>query len=94
MSSFSYVQKPPRVEAFRLFSDEEAMHTIAIPGWFMDAIQKGDITQSPDGSSVHIKTAVGTVEANVGDYILKDSHGMLYPMKAEVFESTYTKFEE
>lgn len=93
MSSFSYVQRPPRVEAFKLFSAEESLETIAIPGWFMDAVASGAVAQSPDGNSVYIRTAIGTVGANVGDYIVKDSTGMLYPYKAEVFEELYQKEE-
>lgn len=93
MSSFSYVQRPPRVEAFKLFSDEESLETIAIPQWFMAAVKSGDVAQSPDGKSVFIKTAMGTVGANVGDYIVKDSTGMLYPYKPEVFEELYQKEE-
>ena len=50
---------------------------------------------SPNGTKegrtyIHILTNIGTFEANIGDYILKDIiTGEFYPVNAEIFEQLY-----
>lgn len=38
-----------------------------------------------------IETLEGTMNADVGDYIIKGVHGEFYPCKPDIFEKTYEK---
>lgn len=42
---------------------------------------------------VFIKTLEGTMEASVGDYIIKGVNGEIYPCKPEIFGKTYDILE-
>ena len=39
--------------------------------------------------AVYIETLEGTMQANVGDYIIKGVKGEFYPCKPDIFEQTY-----
>ena len=39
---------------------------------------------------LEIKTLEGTMRAELGDYIIKDIQGELYPCKHDIFEATYS----
>lgn len=41
-----------------------------------------------------IYTLEGTMEANLGDWIIKGVKGELYPCKPDIFEATYEPVEE
>lgn len=41
-----------------------------------------------------IDTLEGTMEANVGDYIIKGIKGEFYPCKPDIFEQTYEELNE
>lgn len=42
----------------------------------------------------YIHTLEGTHRADVGDFIIKGIKGEFYPVKPDIFESTYEKVEE
>ena len=44
---------------------------------------------TPNGYKFSVDTLEGTMEANVGDYIIKGVKGEFYPCKPDVFEATY-----
>lgn len=44
---------------------------------------------TPNGYKFSVDTLEGTMEADVGDYIVKDNKGEFYPCKPDVFEATY-----
>lgn len=41
-----------------------------------------------DGN-ISIKTLEGTMQANVGDWLIKGVQGEMYPCKPDIFEATY-----
>lgn len=43
---------------------------------------------------LRIITLEGTMEANLGDWIIKGIKGELYPCKPDIFEATYEPVEE
>jgi hypothetical protein len=43
---------------------------------------------------VAIKTLEGTMDADVGDWIIKGVQGEFYPCKPDIFEATYEPAEE
>ena len=53
-------------------------------------------TQRSDGIVTHcsIKTLEGTMEANVGDYIICGVNGEFYPCKPDIFQKTYEADEK
>lgn len=44
--------------------------------------------------TIIIPTLEGDMTANVGDYIIRGTHGEYYPCKAEIFEANYEKVED
>ena len=52
--------------------------------------------QRSDGIVTHcyIKTLEGTMEANVGDYIICGVNGEFYPCKPDIFQKTYGAVEK
>lgn len=52
--------------------------------------------QRSDGVVIHcyIKTLEGTMEANVGDYIICGVNGEFYPCKPDIFQKTYEAVEK
>lgn len=41
----------------------------------------------------NIETLEGEMKAHVGDYIIRDVHGELYPCKPDIFSETYQKVD-
>lgn len=39
--------------------------------------------------SISIDTLEGSMEAEIGDYIIKGVHGEIYPCKPDIFHKTY-----
>ena len=83
-----YRNKPVEIEAFKLF--EEGM-----PYWFVDEIDKNKILINRvgrEGKNVcYINTLEGDMQADKGDYIIKDINGEIYPCKPDIFHKTYEK---
>ena len=48
----------------------------------------------PQMGVVCIDTLEGTMEANIGDWIIKGVQGEFYPCKPDIFEATYEKVSE
>lgn len=44
--------------------------------------------------SIFIDTLEGTMEAKMGDYIIKGVKGEFYPCKPDIFEDTYCEVDE
>jgi hypothetical protein len=49
---------------------------------------------TPNGYKFSVDTLEGTMEANIGDYIIKGVKGEFYPCKPDVFEATYDEYNE
>lgn len=48
----------------------------------------------PSQGIVKIPTLEGTMEASIGDYIIKGVNGEFYPCKPDIFNKTYEKVTE
>ena len=57
------------------------------PDWLSDAVTANKVTTHPDKAFIH--TLEGTMEASLGDWIIKGVKGELYPCKPDVFAETY-----
>ena len=86
-----YRKKPVEVDAYRYVVDPA-------PGWFRDALERGDVQYfgltRPPWSYVEIKTLEGWMRAHPGDYIIRGVAGELYPCKADIFRQTYEEVRE
>ena len=80
-----YRKKPVVVEAIQLRAGEQR-------GEFAQYVIDGRIRYTEDGT-VLIATLEGTMEAFVGDWIIRGVKGELYPCKADIFDMTYEKVE-
>ena len=89
-----YRKRPVVIEAFRF----EAQDKSDLPTWAKEALQNGRIVaNSQHGGNVRwaeIKTLVGVMTAELGDYIIKGVQGEFYPCKPDIFEATYEKVED
>lgn len=89
-----YIRKPEQIEAFVFATDAE----ILAPDWFSAAVNQEQIfidRNLVDGA-VHvygcsIKSNTGWLRAKLGDYIIKDSRGKIYPCKKSEFCTQYEK---
>lgn len=88
-----YRKRPVVIEAFiyegKSFDDYDDDYVI--PKWAVNAYKNGVIYFERAGVELKavIKTLEGNMIANVGDYIIKDANGELYPCKPDIFEKTY-----
>jgi len=76
-----FKRKPIVVEAFRWTIDE-------VPKWWEAA---GSMSINVANGSVFIPTPEGIHEAQVGDWIIRDIQGEIYPIKDDTFWKTYEK---
>jgi hypothetical protein len=79
-----YRKKPVVVEAMRLDKTSESFKAAYI---FLG--KNVDFAAAQDGALINISTLEGTMQARVGDYIIKGVHGEFYPCKPDIFEATY-----
>jgi hypothetical protein len=79
-----YRKKPVVIDAFCFGSEDE-------PDWFKYALMANKITNHPDRLLVH--TLEGTMNAVVGDWIIRGTKGELYPCKPDIFAEIYEALE-
>lgn len=76
-----YRRKPIVFEAIQL--TDNVAHNREVAKWCgADSWQYGS-------KAIAIQTLEGTMNAEVGDYIIKGVKGEFYPVKADIFEATY-----
>lgn len=62
------------------------------PDWFTDAVTHGLIKLFADrGCRIH--TTSGLQMAQVGDFIVRGTHGEIYPVEREIFHTIYEPVE-
>lgn len=74
-----YRKKPVVIEAIQFTDNAEEIIKWA----------DGDIIKTEYPTALSIETAEGTMEAHVGDYIIKGVEGEIYPCSPSVFKKTY-----
>lgn len=82
-------KKPVSIECFKY--DGDLMNSNGeyyVPEWAVEAEKNGTIFFKDQGE-MYIKTLEGDHHASVGDYIIRDVNGELYPCKPDIFEKTY-----
>ena len=75
-----YRKKPVVIDAFRLGTDEW-------PDWYQAAVRELKIVT--DLVQHLIPTLEGTMQAWVGDYIIRGVAGEIYPCETDIFSATY-----
>lgn len=81
-----YKKKEITVEAMQFIDDAEALSQLS------DFMNKQDLVvdyANPDNPVLKIETPDGMETAKVGDYIIKDENGEIYPCDEESFLNTY-----
>ena len=78
-------KKPVVVEAFRYWLDPR-------PEWFCDKVTAHEIVTY--ATHCDIRTLEGVMRGEVGDYIIQDVKGEIYPCKPDIFEATYAWVED
>lgn len=81
-----YTKKPVTIEAFQLCKDYDK--SCPNPEWFTKALLEGDAKRNDD-KTISLKTHQGWVVANIGDYVIQQTDGEIYPCKPDIFEATY-----
>lgn len=79
-----YRKKSVIIEAFRYRLDSR-------PDWFCDKVTTNEIITYP--THCEINTLEGVMCGEIGDYIIQDVKGEIYPCKPDIFEQTYEKVE-
>jgi hypothetical protein len=100
ISLMKYRKKPIVIDAFKWTGDADQLED---PEWIVEKIRSGEITVHTGNDLARkrggmknwkdpyilIPTLEGTMEAQVGDYIIKGVKGEIYPCKPDIFEATY-----
>ena len=87
-------KKPVVIEAIQLVVD--------LVGWEPNIAEILDFTGSAylsgkwvgEDFEVEIRTLEGVMTASLGDWIIRDAAGEVYPCKPKIFEQTYERVEE
>jgi len=79
-----FIKRLPVVEAYQYGFDRK-------PGWM---VASEAIFSTGEGAWLLIPTPDGDLKAFLGDYIVKDAQGNIYPMPADIFKATYEKVLE
>jgi len=79
-----YRKKPVEIEAV-VWDGKDKTYLEIIDKWKPER----QLTIEPVTRKLRIHTLEGTMEANIGDYIIKGVKGELYPCKPDIFEQTY-----
>lgn len=89
-----YRKRPEMVEAFCLTDDPER----EAPVWFTQAVIDERIWIDRSISDGHIKvygctiqTSVGRLQARLGDYVIREKDGTIYPCRAKTFGAKYER---
>lgn len=90
MSIKKYRKKPVVIEAVQFKDDIKSLIELST---LMNGYVKVDYTD-PNHPVVKISTLEGTLNAQVGDYIVRGINGEFYPVKPDIFEATYEPIEE
>lgn len=84
-----YRNKPVIIEAFKWSGGPDQEED---PEWIIEAIKEGTAwfrdVDTPD-VKLCIDTGCGVMLASVGDYIIQETGGRLFPCKPDVFEAAY-----
>jgi hypothetical protein len=82
-----YRKKPVIIYAMRVDGDLAIM---TISGWMMaSGFHDFQIVGETRPFSMEIKTLEGVMRADMGDWVIKGTHGEFYPIKPEIFEANY-----
>lgn len=81
-----YRKKPVVIEAVQFFDNSDTLVELSE---FMGSVAVS--YEDPENPLVKIQTLEGTMNASVGDYIIKGVNGEFYPCKPDIFEKTYEK---
>jgi len=79
-------KKPVVIEAIQFFDQPEELINI------QEFMYGGDLRidyQDIDDPKLKIETLEGTMNASLGDWIIKGINGEFYPCKPDIFEKTY-----
>ena len=80
-------KKPVVVEAMQLTSDDDM---VAALKWMERNPVNGVLYDDErDETFIHIVTLEGTMEAHLGDWVIKGVQGEFYPCKPDIFFATY-----
>lgn len=79
-----YRKRPPIIEAFQYGFDKK-------PTWMIAA---DAVFATNNGAWLSIPTPSGDARAMLGDYIVRDEEGNIFPMPADVFLASYEKILE
>ncbi len=84
-----YCKKPVIVEAFQYDGDLKGSDgKYYVPEWAVQALGDGTLFYQGQGE-LFVKTLEGDMHVSVGDYVIKEVNGELYPCKPDVFDKTY-----
>ena len=79
-------KKPVVIEAIQFFDQPEELINIQD---FMGNINITVDYKNIDDPKLKIETLEGTMNASLGDWIIKGVNGEFYPCKPDIFEKTY-----
>ena len=94
-----YRKKPVEIDAFQY--DGDLIYSNGqyyVPDWAIKAFENGVMfydswNDIKEPCELFINTLKGKHHVSVGDYVIRDINGELYPCKPNIFEKTYELVE-
>ena len=89
----THYRKTVLVEAFKWTGGPDQTED---PDWIVDAIRRRDVTfndVSTPEVTMRIHTPEGLKTASIGDWIIRDARGEVYPCPAAIFDAVYEAVE-
>lgn len=87
-----YRKKPIEIEAWQFDPSRPATDVpvwISLSWWHEDTVPEPLGLLRRGSPCLLIPTLEGTMRANIGDWIIRDVNGEVYPCRSDIFESTY-----
>lgn len=88
-----YRKKPVVIDAMQFETNNEvgSPNMDKIVNWMNQG--KSNMIAWHNGTNIFIQTLEGTMQASVGDYVIKGVNNEFYPCKEDVFNKTYELVE-
>lgn len=81
-----YIKKPAKISAIEWTGDNfDEVKAFAGANALIDHVMNG----SQNKKVLKIRTELGIVNAEKGDFIIQGTHGDFYPCKADIFKDVY-----
>lgn len=82
----AFRRKPGRIDAMRFDGDADPAHIAALTTFMRTPAIVVQLHREP---RLRVVTSQGVVSCGVGEWVIRNAHGEVYPCRADTFEELY-----